>query len=266
VTRVSFNHVRVGSGEPLVLIHGIGHHWQGWRPVIPLLADSFEVIAVDSPGFGKSAPLPPGSPLTIDGYADAFAAWFAELGLDRPHVAGNSMGGGIALELARRGVVRSANAISPVGFWSDAERRYSRTILRLLGGLPEGLRPAVHRFGGTQLGGTLLFTSVFARPWRTPPEERQALLTDAWDSPSFAGVLKAFEQYEFGDGHELDGVPITVTWGSRDRLLIYGRQAPRARERLPDARHITLPGLGHTPSYDDPGVVAHALRAGATVS
>ena len=48
------NYHRAGSGPPLVLVHGIGHHWQAWRPVIDRLTDSFDVIACDSPGFGRS--------------------------------------------------------------------------------------------------------------------------------------------------------------------------------------------------------------------
>ena len=99
---ISINYHREGEGQPLVLLHGIGHHWQGWRPVISRLSDRFDVIACDSPGFGASAPLPSGIDPTIASYVDAFEWFFAELGLERPHVAGNSMGGAIAIELARR--------------------------------------------------------------------------------------------------------------------------------------------------------------------
>ena len=56
---LDIRHVRRGSGEPIVLIHGIGHRRQAWDPVIPLLAEESEVIAIDLPGFGESA-LPEG--------------------------------------------------------------------------------------------------------------------------------------------------------------------------------------------------------------
>jgi pimeloyl-ACP methyl ester carboxylesterase len=98
---LSINYHREGEGPPLVLLHGIGHHWQAWEPVIGRLAEDFDVIACDSPGFGRSSPLAKGIELSIPAYADAFEWFFAELGLERPHVAGNSMGGAIALELAR---------------------------------------------------------------------------------------------------------------------------------------------------------------------
>ncbi|HEY1450869.1 MAG TPA: alpha/beta fold hydrolase, partial [Solirubrobacteraceae bacterium] len=101
------NFHREGSGPPLVLLHGIGLSWQIWRPMIALLRDRFDVIACDSPGFGDSPPLPAGVKPTIPAYADAFAAFFVELGVERPHVSGNSMGGAIGLELARRSAVAS---------------------------------------------------------------------------------------------------------------------------------------------------------------
>ncbi|MCW2614662.1 MAG: alpha/beta hydrolase fold protein, partial [Frankiales bacterium] len=142
------HHFRQGSGDPLVLVHGVGHHWQAWRPVIEQL-DGFDVLATDSPGFGRSAALPAGVAPTVWAYVDAFEAFFAEQGLERPHVAGNSMGGAIALELARRGAVRSATALSPAGFWTPGELRYTQLSLGALAGMPRPLRPAVVRAAGT---------------------------------------------------------------------------------------------------------------------
>ena len=256
------NHHRTGSGEPLVLIHGIGHHWQGWGPVIDRLAPRFDVLATDSPGFGRCAPLPPHVEPTIASYTDAFEAFFAEMGLGRPHVAGNSMGGGITLELARRGAVASATAIAPVGFWTPRERRFCQLSMSLSEAIPHALRPSVLALAGTRVGRSVLLGQYFARPWRAPAEEARLMLEDAWASPAFAPALAAFDSYVFRNGHELTGLPLTVAWGSRDVLLLYGRQAPRARRALPQARHVTLPGLGHTPSFDDPDLVASVIADG----
>ncbi len=261
MSRTPFNHVRRGSGEPLVLIHGIGHHLQGWDPVARLLTDRFEVICVDTPGFGRSEPLP--GPYDIDAYTDAFVAWFAEQGIERPHVAGNSMGGGIALELARRGVVRSACAISPVGFWADGERRFTQIFLAVLNGMPAPLRPVVMQLSQFAAGRAALGSVVFARPWRMPGDEFASVLGDLWGSPVFADTLAAFDAYDFDRAEELDGTPVTIAWGDKDRLLLFKPQSARARERLPNARHVTMPGLGHTPFFDDPGVVASVLRTAA---
>jgi pimeloyl-ACP methyl ester carboxylesterase len=256
------NHHREGSGPPYVLLHGIGHHWQGWAPVIRHLRDGFEVVAVDSPGFGASPPLPDGHDPSVHGYADAVAAWLAAEGIDRPHVAGNSMGGGIALELARRGLVASVVAISPVGFWSPAERRWCQVALSA-GFTPRALQPALLAAAGSAAGRRALFGHLFARPGRMPAEAARALLRDAWAAPAFGPALRAFDRYDFERGDELRGTPVTVAWGTRDLLLPFGPQHRRAQQRLPWARHVRLRGLGHTPMWDDPGVVAHVLRAGA---
>lgn len=257
------NHHREGAGEPLVLIHGIGHHWRAWSPVISELAREFDVLACDSPGFAGSAELPAGVPRTVPAYADAFAAWFADRGLDRPHVAGNSMGGAIALELARRGVVRSAHAVSPAGFWTTAERRYAQGVLAGLAAVPRAARPGVLALARTRVGRTVLAATLYGRPWRTPADEAVATFRDAWAAPSFHAALRGFDLYDFADGAELDDVPVTVSWGSRDLLLPYWRQAPRAEHLLPRARHVTLRGCGHVPFTDDPALCAAVIREAA---
>jgi pimeloyl-ACP methyl ester carboxylesterase len=257
---VSINHHRSGAGEPLLLLHGIGHHWQGYAPVIGLLDDEFDVLACDSPGFGASAQLPPGIEPTVPAYADAFEWFFAELGLTRPHVAGNSMGGAIALELARRRAVSSACAFSPAGFWTAAERRYCQLSLGLLGNVPEPVRPSLERLARTRAGRVALFSQTFGYPARLPAEEAVATLRDAWASPAFTGALAAFDSYSFDRGEQLRSVPVTIAWGERDRLLPYRLQAPRARRMLPEATHVTL-GAGHVPFYDDPAACAAVIRA-----
>jgi len=263
---VTLNHGREGAGAPLVLIHGVGHHWQGWRPVIDRLSADFDVIACDSPGFGRSAPLPAGIAPTIPAYTDAFERFFASLGLvdsSAPHVAGNSMGGAIALELVRRGAVASATAISPAGFWTPAERRYCQLSLSVLAGTPRSLRPAVLALAHTRFGRATLFGQIFAWPARMPAAEAVSVLEDAWAAPAFAGALAAFDDYRFTGFAPVAGVPVTVAWGDRDRLLLYGRQAPRALAQLPWARHVTL-GAGHTPFFDDPAAVAQVIRSGTS--
>jgi pimeloyl-ACP methyl ester carboxylesterase len=261
---VTINFHREGSGPPLVLLHGIGHHWQAWRPVIDRLAGSFDVIACDLPGFGRSAPLPDGIEPTIAANTDAFARVFGDLGLGRPHVAGNSMGGGIALELARRGAVGSAAAFSPVGFWTGPERRWSQmTSLGIVAHLPAPVKPAVVRFARTRLGRVALLAQIFGHPSRIPRDEAAATLRDAAFAPAFRAALRAFEHYDYEPSPPPPcDVPVTVAWGRYDLLLPNRLQAPRARALLPSARHVTL-RAGHVPYFDDPDAVAAVIRATA---
>lgn len=250
---------RAGSGPTLVLFHGIGHHWQAWQPVIPRLTQTFDVIACDSPGFGRSAPLGAAVQPTIDAYVDAFVRFFVELGVERPHVAGNSMGGAIALELARRRVVSSATAFSPAGFWTPPERRFCQVSLGLLARTPRPLRPVIRGIAATSVGRTIVFKQLFAWPARVPAAEALAALDHAWAAPAFVQALAALKHYDFTAGEQLRGTPATIAWGRYDRLLIYSRQAPRARQRLPWARHVTL-GAGHVPFFDDPAAVAETIQ------
>jgi pimeloyl-ACP methyl ester carboxylesterase len=256
------NFHREGSGPPLVLLHGVGLTWQINRPVIGMLAREFDVIACDSPGFGDSPALPAGTVPAIPAYAERFARFFGELGLERPHVAGNSMGGAIALELARRRAVASVTALSPAGFWTAPERRFCQLSLAALASSPKAVRPALERAARTRAGRIALFSQTFGYPARLPAEEAVGTLRDAWASPALAGALRAFDSYSFRRPEELRQTPVTIAWGKRDRLLPYRLQAPRARAMMPWATHLTL-GAGHVPYYDDPPAVAAAIRSRA---
>src|SRR5947208_15643419 len=116
---MQLSHHRMGSGDPLVLIHGIGSRWQVWEPVIPRLSQEREVIALDLPGFGASPMPPAGTPAGIESLTRLVAEFLESIGLDKPDVAGNSLGGWISLELAKLGLVRSATGLSPAGFFND---------------------------------------------------------------------------------------------------------------------------------------------------
>ena len=254
---------REGAGQPLVLLHGIGLRWQINTPVIGRLAADFDVIACDSPGFGSSPALPDGVKPTIPAYADAFERFFSAQGLERPHVAGNSMGGAIALELARRGAIASVTAISPAGFWTDRERRFCQLSLVGLAQTPNAARPPLEALARTSAGRLALLWQTFAHPARVPGEVVVQTLRAAWAAPAFAGALAAFEDYSFSDGPQLAATPVMIAWGIHDRLLPFRTQATRARALLPSATHLAL-GVGHVPFYDDPAVVAETIRRGAS--
>lgn len=251
---------RSGSGEPLVLVHGVGSRWQAWSPVLAALAAHHDVVAVDLPGFGASPP--DGTVPSVEGQAARLEAFFAELGLERPHVAGNSMGGAIALELARRGSVRSATAVSPAGFWTPRERRWCIASLEATLRLLPGLRPALPALVATAAGRTLLFEQYFRKPWRLSAEDTLATVDALLGSASTPEALERFRDHTFHDAHELRGVPLTIAWGDHDYLLLT-RQRARARRLLPWGRHVELPGCGHVPMSDDPELLATVLLAGA---
>ena len=253
--------VRRGSGEPYVLIHGIGSRAEVWEPVMDALAEHFAVVAVDLPGFGDSRAQVQRP--TVDRQADAFAEWLRDEGLVGCHVAGNSMGGAIALELGRRRAVRSAVAVAPAGFWTPQERRWCQDSLRRAKAQIRVLRPVLPAMLRTRAGRTAFGWQVLGRPWAVPGEELVATADALLGAEAFDEALALFDEYTFHDADELRGVAVTVVWGSRDRLLLARRQAARARRVLPWARHEWLPGAGHLPMWDAPDAMASVLISGA---
>ncbi|MEV6277290.1 alpha/beta hydrolase [Nocardia sp. NPDC051832] len=257
---MTLNHHRVGKGEPLILVHGVGSRWQVWEPIIDRLAESFEVIAVDLPGFGESAPLPR---TTVDTLTDALADFLAAQGIERPHLAGNSMGGLITLNLAARGLARSVTAYSPIGFWDKAGRIWCQQSLGRSRGLLGPLGPVLPQILGTAAGRTVFLTLVFGKAWAVDP--RIAIDTaNGARVLGFQPALDSFADARLPDPAALADLPVTIAWGNRDILLTYATQSRRAKAVLPNATHVTLRGSGHTPFYDDPAGCARVLLDTAT--
>jgi pimeloyl-ACP methyl ester carboxylesterase len=257
---MSLAHVRRGSGPPLVLIHGIGSQWQMWQPVLDRVGREREVVAVDLPGFGDSPPLP-GRP-TVEALGDAVAEFLDGIGLGGgAHAAGNSLGGAVALAMARAGTARSACVLSPAGFGNMREGRYARALLISSRRVAQRVDGHAEAVTGGPVRRTLAFGHLAARPWKIPADEAAGALRNLARSPGFEATLEAIADHTFGG--RAPGCPVTVAWGEKDRLLIYSRQSIRARRLLPDARHVTLDGCGHVPTWDDPEQVARVLLEGS---
>ncbi|MFD8510395.1 alpha/beta fold hydrolase [Streptomyces antimycoticus] len=254
-------HERRGAGRPLVLLHGIGHHWQAWEPVLDILAVEREVIAVDLPGFGASDALPDGIPYDLDGVIRVLGALFETLGVKRPDVAGNSLGGLLALELGRLGLVRSVTALSPAQFWNEAERRYAFGVLSVMRAGARALPPPLVAWLARGAAGRAALTgAIYARPARRSPAAVVAETRAMREAVGFDATLAAGNSELFT--HDIPDIPVTIAWGSRDRVLPR-RQGVRAKRVIPGARLVRLPGCGHVPMNDDPALVARVILDGS---
>jgi pimeloyl-ACP methyl ester carboxylesterase len=251
VRAVTLAYDRIGTGPPLLLVHGLGMCKEVWRPVLADLAREREVVAVDMPGFGAS---PPG-PRTVEELAQALAEFAAGLGLERPHVAGNSLGGGVALTMGAMGAASSVCAVSPIGFMVGREATYGRAVLASTRRIAEVLAPAAAAVSRSALLRTLLSSHAASRPWRIPAGDAAHWMRVYARAPAFWELLEALDRWRA----PVPACPTTVAWGERDRLLIFSRQAPRARRLLPGAEHVALRGCGHVPTWDDPEQVASVL-------
>ncbi|MFI2371250.1 alpha/beta fold hydrolase [Streptomyces sp. NPDC018833] len=258
---LSVHYERRGSGEPLLLLHGIGHHWQAWEPVMDILATERDVVAVDLPGFGASPALPAGVPYSLGTVCTVLGAFCTAIGIERPHVAGNSLGGLLALELGRDKLVRSVTALSPGGFWSRSERVYAFGLLRAMRvGASSMPTPMVERLSRSAVGRAALVSTIYARPARRSPEAAVAETCALREATGFHRTLAAGREVLFTD--DVRGIPVTIGWGTKDRLLLR-RQGVRAKQVVPGARLVRLPGCGHVPMSDDPALVARVLLDGS---
>jgi pimeloyl-ACP methyl ester carboxylesterase len=251
----SLEYHRRGSGEPLLLLHGLGHTWRAWRGLLPHLETEFEVMAPDLPGFGGSPPLPPGTAPTPRALGDAIERELDALGWEAPHVAGNSLGGQLALELGRRGRARTAVAISPAGLWRGWENVWGRTALRATRALSFAPRPEF----ALRLAPVRVVTAgvMLGRPWRADPDELAEHVRRLRQATAFDTTRREIHRRR-PEGLEEVRCPVLIVWGTRDRLTL-PRQAERWVAAVPGAELRWLRDLGHLPMLEDPELVARII-------
>ena len=247
---------RHGDGPALVLLPGMGAGLEVWEPLLPELGKGFRVLLVNLPGFG-SPPLPAGEIADVETLTDLIEVWLHEQGLEDSHVVGHSLGGAVALELAKRGVVASVCAVAPIGFWTGSEARFAVWRLRLSAGLgrslkrwiPLALRPRALRTAllGQHPG------PIGRRTLQTALDVTRRLLS----ASAFLPILTHVQGYRFTGGISIS-VPVTIAWGTRDRLLLPW-QARRAGDAIPRARVVWLRRCGQLATVDDPERVLAAI-------
>lgn len=257
----AISHDRRGAGSPIVLVHGIGSRWQCFEPILDELAVKHEVIAIDLPGFGAS-PMVDGVRPGARGYAEWLARWLAANDIERPHVVGSSMGGGVGLELGRQGVAASVTAFSPIGFWGTPGVRWGQGLLSSMRVAARTCGPLLDRMVERPSARAVLLGSMFGHPTLVTPGTARADLAGLAGATAFGAARRDFGSYRLAVGDDpgsLPAIPVTVAWGTRDVVLTHRTQSARAHEALPFARHVDLPGCGHLPFNDDPDTCARLV-------
>jgi pimeloyl-ACP methyl ester carboxylesterase len=260
LVRSSIRH-RGGRGEPLLLLHGFSACAETWRPVLPALERQHDVFAVTFHGHMGGEPIPAGFDHSIRASVDLAETELDAAGFDKVHIVGNSLGGWLAIELARRGRARSVVAISPGGGWepgSREQRRVKGFFKRVRASLHVGgpLAPVLARFAASR---RIALGEIVARPDRLTPAEARMLIEASWRCDAFEGVLEAVEREPAPGPIEPTPCPIRLVWGTRDRVLPIGRYSDRWRRVLPSAEWVEIAGAGHVPMFDEPEAVARAI-------
>lgn len=251
----------------MVLLHGLGMSWRAWRPLLPVLTRTHEVLAPTLVGH-HGGPAVRGT-LTIAGLADALESELDAAGMTRPHVVGNSLGGWLALELARRGRAASVTAVSPAGAW-----RHGADLLRLqvtIGGSTRLMATApvnLAMHGAVQQPQLrrMVLRGLMERADRMSAPEAQEILEDVRGCVGMADLLAISRR----DGQmpaiaELD-TPVQLVWGRKDRVIPYARYGRPMLQRVSGVSQVSLPGAGHVPMHDVPRllealILGHIARA-----
>jgi len=258
------NLVDLGSGPPVVFVHGLSGSWQNWLENLPALARDHRVVALDLPGFGESEL--PAERISMAGYAAVVDGVLEALGIARADVVGNSMGGLVALELALRhpGPVRRLVLVSPAGISAEgligdramvALRRAERLITGYNGFWASRADRVSRRAG---LRRQLLRASA-AHPELLPaPLASEQLKVSG--RPGFLDALDAIIRTSIRPRLGDVACPTLIVWGTEDRLVPVG-DARRFAEGIPGSRVLRYADTGHVAMLERPERFNADLRA-----
>lgn len=265
--RLSFHTVRphgrrlsvleAGTGDPLVMLHGLGGTKASFLPTVAALSDRYRTIAVDLPGFGDSGK-PLGASYDPAFFSGSIIALLDELGLERVHLLGHSMGGRAALEVAFDHPDRIAGLIlvTPSLAWLRERpwARYLRLVRPELGVLQAAPKPIVEAV-------LRRVVPEAESPWvqSALDEFMRAYLTPRGRAAFYAAARQIYleEPASFWERLESLGPESLFVWGRQDEIVPIGF-ARHVRRCVPRARHIELP-CGHVPQVERPGRLHAAI-------
>ena len=250
---------RVGTGEPLLLLHGFGSTRADFTALVTDLAANFDVLSIDLPGHGAS-PMILGRP-TVAALTDAIVADLDAHGLDRVHVLGNSLGGRLAIELARRHRALSIVSISPCGLGAPLERIHQGALMITARMLNRARRPWIDELSRTPAGRTALLAGMRSMPWQASPAEALTVKGGFADQTGFWSTLWNAIMIDVPTGLDKIDCPVIVAQGAMD--IIGSGQTPRYTPLIPGARFTLLPGAGHAPQSDTPHTIIDLVRRAA---
>ncbi len=251
---------RSGSGDPLVLIHGLGSARTTWSLIEPALAKSFDVITVDLPGHGKT-PWKPGTPMDPRSLAEHVRETLDAIHVERVHAVGNSLGGWTAIELAASQPerIRSVTALAPAGM-RDKPLERAGFLFKLNRYLAVGLRPLLPAL----LPNKRLRQIGFARNspvWETWSLDTcraaaEAMATSKGYRAALDGTLRRVADRMRGIPAS---IPLTIVFGDTDTVL--PPKTSQSRRYMPThGRWLEWERCGHAIQLDYPERVVDLVK------
>lgn len=250
---------RGGAGTPLVLLHGFTDTWRTWEPVLDVLERRHDVLAPTLAGHA-GGPALSASPST-DELLDHLEAAMDAAGFATAHLAGNSLGGYLALRLAARGRARSVVALAPAGGWPTGDPALRRVLARfvLMHEQLQAAAPHADAIVATPAGRRQA-TALTTVAYEHLPAELLAHMLRAAAACDVAPLVAVARREQYPLDAAAVTCPVRIVWGTEDQLLPWPAAALRyRRDRLPHADWVELEGVGHCPQLDVPRVTAELI-------
>jgi pimeloyl-ACP methyl ester carboxylesterase len=258
------NVIELGSGPPVVFVHGLSGSWQNWLEQLPVFARDHRVVAFDLPGFGASEM--PDWQISISGYGRWMDALYDALGIDVAAVVGNSMGGFISAELAiayparvERLVLVSAAGLTVEHQRHDRTLTVLRTLDRRLAAYAGWLGTRSDTLARRPRARRMIFGLVAHRPDLLPgPLVAEQIRGSG--KPGFVPALDALTSYPIRDRLPEIACPTLIVWGTKD-WLVPVRDADEFARLIPNARKVVWPKTGHMAMLERPAAFNRLLAA-----
>jgi pimeloyl-ACP methyl ester carboxylesterase len=249
-----------GDPEPIVLLHGVAMSGFVWGVVVPMLSTRHRVYAPTAVGH-LGGPVVQRRPATVSYQVDWAESYLNEQDIERAHLAGNSMGAFVAIELARRGRALSVSAFAPGGFWSTNDESMTKTIagVRRAVAMTRLSRPIAPLLMGSAALRRFAMRNVAVHGDRLTRTAGLRIIDETIGCTVTMDVLASGSEGEIALLDPLP-CPMTIAWSEKD-LLVPAETHQVARQRIPSAKFVVLKDCGHVPMIDDPKQVARVILA-----
>jgi pimeloyl-ACP methyl ester carboxylesterase len=258
------NVIELGSGPPIVFVHGLSGSWQNWLEQLPVFARDHRVVAFDLPGFGASEM--PADEISISGYARFVDALYDALGIDTAAVVGNSMGGFIGSELAIRFPARVERLVlvSAAGLTVEHQRHERglvvlKTLDRRLAAYAGWLGSKSDALARRPRARRMIFGLVVHRPDLLPAPLVAEQIRGS-GKPGFVPALDALTSYPIRDRLPQIACPTLIVWGTEDHLVPV-RDADEFARLIPNSRKVVWRQTGHMAMLERPAAFNGLLAA-----
>jgi pimeloyl-ACP methyl ester carboxylesterase len=245
---------------PIVLLHGATSSAKAWDALVPALSAKHHVFAPTLAGHLGGPPLSAGSGGVVSRIVDATCRQLDEAAIDTAHVVGNSLGGWVALELARRGRARSVLALSPAGAWRSA-RDLRRLLIVFRGAAALGRAKKMSELAARKHVRRVLLRLMAEHADRMTPAQAAAAFEDLAGCTVLPDILDGARANGPIQPIIDTGCRLRIAWSLNDRVLPFMRYGAPMLAAVPTAEFELLPGVGHVPMIDDPVLIANTILA-----